>query len=73
MGVLLENMLFRRFGWVGSECVCFGLGSVNEWMRRKGEDGLGGGEGGLCRVGGGFEGWMGIDLLQTIDHARRGG
>lgn len=28
---------------------------------------------GLCRVGWGFEGWMGIDLLQTIDHARRGG
>lgn len=31
---------------------------------------------GLCRVGGGFErvgGGMGIDLLQTIDHARRGG
>lgn len=37
---------------------------------------MGGGEGGLCRVGGGFErvgGGMGIDLLQTIDHARRGG
>lgn len=31
------------------------------------------GGGGLCRVGWGFEGWMGIDLLQTIDHARRGG
>lgn len=31
---------------------------------------------GLCRVGWGFErvgGGMGIDLLQTIDHARRGG
>lgn len=34
------------------------------------------GRGGLCRVGWGFErvgGGMGIDLLQTIDHARRGG
>lgn len=34
------------------------------------------GGGGLCRVGWGFErvdGGMGIDLLQTIDHARRGG
>lgn len=54
---------------------CFVLGSVNEWMRKK-KNGWGGGEGGLCRVGGGFErvgGWMRIDLLQTIDHARREG
>lgn len=57
---------------MGSECVfCFCWGSVNEWMRKKKMDG--GREGGLCRVGGGFEGWMRIDLLQTIDHARRGG
>lgn len=40
--VLLENIFIFGFGWVGSECV-FVLGSVNEWMRRKGEDGLGGG------------------------------
>lgn len=42
-------------------------------MRRTGEDGLGEGvyvgwEGALKGLGG----WMGIDLLQTIDHARRG-
>lgn len=54
MRVLLENILFKRFGWVGSECV-FVLGSVNEWMRKK-KDGWGEGRGGLCRVGGGFEG-----------------
>lgn len=75
--VLLENMLFERFGWVGSECV-FGFcwGSVNEWMRKKKKMDWGEGRGGLCRVGRGFErvgGWMGIDLLQTIDHALRGG
>lgn len=34
--------------------VLFG-GSVNEWMRKK-KDGLGGGEGGLCRVGGALKG-----------------
>lgn len=39
-------------------CVCFGLGSVNEWMRKK-KYGWGGGEGGLCRVGGGFDGLVG--------------
>lgn len=48
--MLLENMLFERLGWVGSECV-FVLGSVNEWMRRKGEDGLGGGV---------YVGWEGL-------------
>lgn len=69
MGVLLENMLFVG-GWVAS--VCLFWRSVNEWMRKK-TNGWGGGMGGLCRVGWGFEGWMGIDLLQTIDHARRGG
>lgn len=48
MGVLLENIFFF-FERLGSECVCFVFvfgGSVNEWMRRKGEDGRGG-EGGF--------------------------
>lgn len=52
-GVVGEHI----FGWVAS--VCFVLGSVNEWMRRKGEDGRGGEGRGLCRVVcgrfGGFE------------------
>lgn len=42
---------------MGSECV-FVWGSVNEWMRRK-KNGWGGGEGGLCRVGGALKGLVG--------------
>lgn len=36
--------------------MCFVLVSVNEWMRRKGEDGIGGRGRGLCRVVCGREG-----------------
>lgn len=35
---------------------------MNEWIRRKGEDGIGGGTGGLCRVVCGREGALkGLD------------
>lgn len=56
-GVVGEHFYFWVFGWVGSECV-FGFcwGSVNEWMRKK-KKWIGGG--GLCRVGGGFDGLVG--------------
>lgn len=43
-------------------CVCFCWGSVNEWMRRKGEDGWGERRGGLCSVvlgGGALKGLVG--------------